>query len=151
MKKKTDFWLMGLGILLLALFLAPGLSQAKEERWGIEREKLVKELNLAPEKAKEFLAVGEKYDQIRKEIIDRLKKNEGELGKALAEPKPEEAKVKESVAAVTADHDQLFETFKAQRQEETTMLTPVQQGKFIMALKKWHEEMCEKSQQKEKK
>jgi hypothetical protein len=41
-------------------------------------------------------------------------------------------------------HDQLFQSLKAQRQEEMALLTPVQQGKFVLALKKWHGNMKEK-------
>lgn len=123
--------------------LRPGAS--------MQRENLAQELHLTPEKAKEFQAVGDKYAQSRMAIIDRIKKNEGELGKSLAAPKPDAAKIKDLAAAISADHGNLFETFKAQRQEELRLLTPVQQGKFIMALKRWHEEMCQQYEKKEKK
>jgi Spy/CpxP family protein refolding chaperone len=148
MKNKTDLWLRGLGLLLVAALLSPGLAQPKEEgegsHLGIPREKLIIELNLSPDKAQEFLAVGGKYDQSRKEVIERIKKNENELGKALLAPQPDEGKINELVAALISDHDVLFETFKAQRQEEMALLTPMQRGKFLLALKKWHEEMRKK-------
>jgi len=155
MKRKRDIWLMGLVLLLAAALLAPGLALAKEEgkaqRWGVEREKLAKDLGLSPEKTKEFLAVGEKYDKSRKELFDLLKKNEGDLEKLMAEPKPNEAKVKEVVASLIANHDKLVESFKAQRQEEMKLLTAVQEGKFMLALKKWHEAMCSRFEKKEEK
>ena len=47
------------------------------------------------------------------------------------------------MTAVTADFDRLMASFKAQRQEEMALLTPSQQGKFILALKKWHQELRE--------
>ncbi len=150
-----NIWLTGLVLLLAAALAAPGLAVAKEEgkaqRWGVEREKLAKDLGLSPEKSKEFLAVGEKYDKSRQEVFDLLRKNQGDLEKAMAEPTPNEAKIKEAVAALTADHDKLVESFKAQRQEEMKLLTPVQQGKFMMALKRWHQEMCSKFEKKEEK
>jgi Spy/CpxP family protein refolding chaperone len=154
MKKRTDFWLVCLGLLLAVALLTPGLGQAKEERGGspgMHQEKLAKDLNLTPEKAKEFRVVGEKYDQSREEIIERIRNNESELEKALAVTQPDEAKIKELVAALGAGHDKLLETLKAQRREEMVLLTPVQQGKFLMALKKWHEEMCMKYEEKVKK
>jgi len=155
MKRKRDIWLMGLMLILTAALLAPGLALAKEEgkdhQWGVEREKLAKDLGLSPEKTKEFLAVGEKYDKSRKELFDLLKKNEGDLEKVMAEPKPNEAKVKELVDALAAGHDNLVASFKAQRQAEMALLTPVQQGRFLLALKKWHEEMCARYQKKEEK
>ena len=153
MGKKMDFWMVGLTLFLGIALLAPLPGLAKEEPGApqMQREKLAKELNLTPEKAKEFQAVGEKYAQSRKALIDEIKKNEGELEKALAAPQADEAKIKNLAAAVSADHSKLFETFKAQRQEELRLLTPVQQGKFILALKRWHEEMCQKYEKQEKK
>jgi Spy/CpxP family protein refolding chaperone len=154
MKKRTDFWQVYLGLFLAVVLLAPGIGQAREEPGGspsIQREKLAKDLNLTPEKAKEFQVVGEKYDQSREEIIGPMRNNESELEKALTVTQPDEAKIKELVAAITAGHDKLVDTFKAQRREEMLLLTPVQQGKFLMALKKWHEEMCMKYDEKVKK
>ena len=154
MKKRTDFWLVCLGLLLAVALLTPDLGQAREERGGspdMQKEKLAKDLNLTPEKAKDFQAVGEKYDQSREEIIERIRNNESELEKALAVPQPDDAKIKELVAALGAGHDKLLETLKAQRREEMGLLTPVQQGKCLMALKKWHEEMCMKYEEKVKK
>lgn len=147
MNRKKDFWWRCLGFLLAAALLAPGGGDAKDKRscvYCIDLERLLTELNLAPEKAKEFQAVGVKYDQTRLEISDSLKKNEGELIKLLATAQPDEGKIKELVAAVSSDHDKLLETFKAQRLEEMAFLTPVQQGKFLLALKRWHKEMRNK-------
>jgi len=151
MGKKMDFWMLGLTLFLGIALLAAIPGQAKEKYEAARTEKLVKELNLSPEKAKEFQAVGEKYAQSRRGLIDEIKKNEGELEKALAAPPADEAKIKDLAAAISADHSKLFETFKAQRQEELRLLTPVQQGKFILALKRWHEEMCQKYEKQEKK
>jgi Spy/CpxP family protein refolding chaperone len=153
-KRKTDFRLMWLGLLLVVALMAPSLGQAQEKREGSYSElqqKLVKELNLAPDKAKEFQAVGEKYDQSRVEIIGRIEKNDRELEKALAAPQPDEGKINELVAGAIAGQDQLFATFKAQRQEEMALLTPVQRGKFLMALKKGHQGEREKYEKTEKK
>jgi Spy/CpxP family protein refolding chaperone len=154
MKKRTDFWQVCLGLLLVVALLTPGIGQAREEPGSspaMQREKLAKDLNLTPEKAKEFQVVDEKYDQSREEIIGQMRNNENELEKALAITQPDEAKIKELVAAIAAGHDKLVDTFKAQRREEMLLLTPVQQGKFLMALKKWHEEMCMKYDEKVKK
>jgi Spy/CpxP family protein refolding chaperone len=154
MKKRTDFWLVCLGLLLAVAVLTPGLGQAREERGGspgMHKEKLTMDLNLTPEKAKAFQVVDEKYDQSRQEIIERIRNTESELGKVLAVNQPDEGKIKELVAALGAGHDRLVETFKAQRREEMALLTPVQQGKFLLALKKWHEEMCIRYEEKVKK
>ena len=154
MERKTDFRLRWLGLLLVAALMAPSLGQAQEKREGSYSElqqKLVKELNLTPDKAKEFQAVGGKYEQSRAEIIGKIEKNDSELGKALAAPQPDEGKINELVAAAIAGQDKLFATFKAQRQEEMALLTPVQKGKFLIALQKWHHEEREKYEKTEKK
>jgi Spy/CpxP family protein refolding chaperone len=137
-------WLRALVLLVAALFLTPGNFEAQAAPLGsqykLEWERLVKDLNLTPEKAAEFLALGTKYSQTRQSLIEKLKKNETDLEKAVTGPKPDEVKIKELVPVVIADHNQLFESFKAQRQDEMALLTPLQQAKYLLALKKWHEE-----------
>lgn len=154
MKRKADFRLRCLGLLLVAALMSPSLGQAQEKREGSYSElqqRLVKELNLTPDKAKEFQAVGGKYEQSRAEIIGKIDKNDSELEKALAAPQPDEGKINELVAAAISGQDQLFATFKDQRQEEMALLTPVQRGKFLVALRKWHHEEREKYEKAEKK
>jgi Spy/CpxP family protein refolding chaperone len=150
MKRKTYSWVKAFALLLVLILMTPSLGQPKEEREAgsleMQREKLVKELNLSPDKAKEFLAVGEKYHQIRQDVIGRIKKSETDLTTALAAPQPDESKINQIVTALIADHLQLFETFKAQRHEEMGLLTPVQRGKFLLALKKWHETVAQKEE-----
>jgi len=144
--KSNNFWLMALVLLMAAMLLTPGNYQAQAQPAGsqykLDWDKLVKELNLTLEKAAEFQAVGAKYSQARTESIEKMQKNEADLEKAVSGSKPDEVKIKELVPVIISDHNQLFESFKAQRQEEMTLLTPLQQAKYLLALKKWHEENC---------
>jgi Spy/CpxP family protein refolding chaperone len=151
MHRNTKLWLMWLGLLLVAALLAPAAAPAVQDpgnAYEMQREKLCKDLNLTPEKSKEFKGVEDKFRQSRKEIVDRMRQSEGELEKALAAPQPEEGKIKQLVAAITADHGKLLDSFRGQRQEEMALLTPVQQGQFIICLRKWHTEIRDKYQQK---
>jgi Spy/CpxP family protein refolding chaperone len=135
-------------LLMVVALLALGPGQT----WGepgpgymkMEQETLCKDLGLTPEQAKAFQAIGNKFDKNREAIVADLKNKENDLEKALAAPKPDEQKIKGLVAQITQCHEQLFQNLKTQRQEEMAQLNPVQQGKFVMALKKWHEEMREK-------
>jgi Spy/CpxP family protein refolding chaperone len=140
----NDFGRMALVLLMAAVLLTPGNCQAQSEpargHYKLEWEKLAKELNLTPEKGAEFQAIGAKYSQTRQALIESLKNNEDDLEKAVTAPQPDEAKIKKLVPLVISGHNQLFESFKAQRQEEMTLLTPLQQAKYLLALKKWHEE-----------
>ncbi len=125
----------------------PGLAHSREPGAGkneFQSKQLFSDLNLSPDKAKAFTSVGEHWDQIRQNIIAGIKQNETDLENALAAPKPDEGKITQLVNALITAQDQLFETFKSQRQEEMTLLTPVQRGKFLLALKKWHEEQMGK-------
>jgi Spy/CpxP family protein refolding chaperone len=144
MTEHQGLWSRRVGLLLVAALLAlapgPANGQSRSAYARMERETLVKELGLTPEQATAFQAVGDKFDQTRAGIIAGIKSKEGDLEKALAAAKPDEAKLKELVAAITQGHDQLFQTLRTQRQEEMALLNPVQQGKFILCLKKWHEE-----------
>jgi Spy/CpxP family protein refolding chaperone len=136
------FWLIA-SVLLMALMLLTAGNRpapAAGRHYKLEWQKLEKELDLSSKQAAEFQAVGAKYSQIRAALVEKLKKNETDLGKAVSGPKPEMNKVKELVPVIIADHNQLFESFKLQRQEEMSLLTPLQQAKYLLALKKWHEE-----------
>ena len=138
------FWFIAPVLLMALMLLTAGIRPAPAEPAGkhykLEWQKLEKGLDLSPKKAAEFQAVGTKYSQIRKALIEKLQKNETDLEKAVSGPKPEMNKVKELVPVIIADHNQLFESFKLQRQEEMSLLTPWQQAKYLLALKKWHEE-----------
>jgi Spy/CpxP family protein refolding chaperone len=146
MAQRLSIRLGVMGVLLVLVFLMPGSGQAQKTgmvNTAEQRELLLRDLNLAPDKAKAFMSVGGHWDQIRQDLIADIKKNETDLETALGAPQPDGSKINHLVNSLIAEQDQLFETFKSQRQEEMAMLTPVQRGKFLLALKKWHEEqMC---------
>ncbi len=154
MRIKRNLGLAAFLMLLGGLFLVPHgvLAKEKGEHWDHQKfsEQVVKELKLSPEKGKEFVAVGEKYAKSRKELFESMKKTRGDLEAALAAPKPDEAKIKELVKAMTGDQDKLLDSFKAQRDEEMALLTAEQQGKFLVTLHKIRMEMYEKHMKKEK-
>ena len=92
MQSNKKFWMMALGLLLALALVAPAMAQEKKAPgkemvalFKKERAKLCGELKLSPDKAKEFMAIGDKYDQQRKEIIEQIKKNEAELRAAVAD------------------------------------------------------------------
>ncbi len=147
MERQKVLGLARTGLLVLAalLILGPGPArgESKSGYGALERDTLMNELNLTPEQTKNFQAIGDRCDLNRDKIMAEVREKESDLEKALAAPKPDEAKIKELVAAVIKEHDQLFQTLKTQRQEEMALLTPLQQAKFILALKKWHEGMKE--------
>jgi hypothetical protein len=64
------------------------------------------------------------------------------LQAALADPKPDEAKVKALVKAYVDAQTELFNSYKAELDEELALMTPVQQGKYLMALEKWRQDVC---------
>ena len=146
MKVKAHFLSVVISLILTGLFLVPALVQAKEDSWGemhkMRRATAVKELKLSPEKAKAFNAVEEKYVKDRQELVDRLKKSQAELQNAMAAA-TDEAKTKGLVTAIRADQDKMAQSFKSQFDEELALMTPVQQGQYLLTLHKWREEMME--------
>ncbi|MCX5890293.1 MAG: periplasmic heavy metal sensor [Deltaproteobacteria bacterium] len=146
MKVKAHILSVVISLMLTGLFLVPALVQAKEDSWGemhkMHRATAVKELKLSPEKAKEFNAVEEKYVKDRQELVDRLKKSQAELQNAMAGT-PDEAKIKGLVSAIRADQDKMAQSFKSQFDEELALMTPVQQGQYLLTLHKWREEMMD--------
>jgi Spy/CpxP family protein refolding chaperone len=145
MRQKFSIRLWIMGILLILGLLLPGSGWAQKAgalNTTEQREQLLKDLNLTSDKAKAFMSVGGHWDQIRQDLIADIKKNETDLETALAAPRADDNTINRLVNGLIAEHDQLFETFKSQRQEEMATLTPVQRGKFLLALKKWHEEQC---------
>ncbi|MCL4501481.1 MAG: hypothetical protein M1438_06430 [Deltaproteobacteria bacterium] len=121
-----------------------------EEKFKQHRIQMIKDLKLAPDKEKAVLAVSDKYEGQRKGIIDNLKKTKADLQAALAVAKPDEAKVKELVNALTSGMDALFHSFKNQREEELAQMNPVEQGKYLLELNKMREEMMGKAKGKKK-
>ena len=144
MKGKLNFKLAVLCAILSAGLVAPAVGQVKDEameRFKQRRIQIIKQLKLAPDKEKAALAVEDKYSSQRPAITAALNKNQGELREALALPKPDEAKVKELVSAVTGGMDALFNSFKSQREEEMALMNPIEQGKYLIEMSKWREEM----------
>jgi Spy/CpxP family protein refolding chaperone len=129
------------GLIAAMLLLAPGLAQAKG--WGKYKEqkaKILKELKLSKDQHQKIQQIDEKCTKERKDIIKDLKKNQAELKKALAEKKPDEAKIKSLVGNVTGDQDKLMASFKDQRDAELNVMNPEQQGKYLLAMDKWYKE-----------
>jgi Spy/CpxP family protein refolding chaperone len=151
MQGKFNFKLAALAAVLIALLVVPALGQTKDEHEAYYKEfkaKMTKELQLSPDQEKAMQAVEEKYAAERKEIIAGLRKADADLEALLKAPNPDEAKVKGLVSAVTASQDKLFASFKNQRDEKLALMTPVQQGKHLIAVKQWRHEMMEKHETK---
>src|SRR3974390_2352137 len=88
MTEHQGLWSRRVGLLLVAALLAlapgPANGQSRSAYARMERETLVKELGLTPEKATAFQAVGDKFDQTRAGIIAGIKSKEGARDNAMA-------------------------------------------------------------------
>lgn len=154
--KKTSHFLRSMILpILICLVLFPAWGEGKEGFWDemhkMHRASLVQELQLSPEKAKDFNALEERYGKERDELVEGLKKSHAELQNALAAAPPDEARIKGLVAAILAGQQRLVHSFESQRDKEFAMMTPVQQGKYLMLLHKWREEMMEEHMKLRKK
>jgi Spy/CpxP family protein refolding chaperone len=151
MKGKFKFKLGALCAILSAMLLMPALGQAVEEGGAhhkAQKDQIIKELKLAPEKEKAMLAVEDKYARERTDIIAGIKKANDELKAAMAAANPDEAKLKELVSALTTGQDKLFASYKNQRDEELALMTPAEQAKYLIVLGQWRQKMMEKRKKK---
>jgi hypothetical protein len=153
MKGKFNFKLGALCVILSAMLVMPALGQVKvikgeEGARKEQKDQMVKELNLDPEKEKAMLAVGVKYAGERKGIIAGVKKANEDLQAALAAANPDEAKLKELISALTAGQDKMFASFKSQRDEELALMTPAEQGKYLLVMGQWRQKMMDKRTKK---
>ncbi len=145
MKGKLIFKLGALSTILSFLLVMPALGQLNEDlgkKLCAFKAQTLKELKIAPDKEKKLAAVEEKCVATREKIIADLKKSKEDLQAALAAPKPDEAKIKALVNAFTAAQLNLFNSFKSEMDEELAQMTPVQQGKYLMAMERWRQDVC---------
>ncbi|MCK9375535.1 MAG: hypothetical protein M0P73_05225 [Syntrophobacterales bacterium] len=152
MKANFNFKLGALFAILAVALLVPALAQAKgemEKQLKEMKEQILKPMKLAPDKDKAFMAVDDKYAAERQKIIAGLKKSQADLKTALAAEKPDPAKIGTLVCDLTAGQDKLFASFKSQRDEELALLTPVQQGKYLLSMSEWRHQMMEKCMKEE--
>ena len=153
MKGKFNFKLVALCAILSAMLVMPALGQVKvkgEEgaRVKAQKDQMIKELKLAPEKEKAMLAVGDKYSRERKEIVAGVKKANEDLRAAVGAATPDEAKLKELISALTAGQDKMFASFKNQRDEELALMTPAEQAKYLLVMGEWRQKKMDKRKQK---
>jgi hypothetical protein len=151
MSRKFNFKLVALCTIVSAMLVVPALGQGKEKKganYKAQKTQLLKALKLAPEKEQAVLAVEDKYAKERKEIFASVKKANEDLQAAAAAAKPDEAKLKELVSALTTDQDKLFASFKSQRDEELALMTPLEQAKYLIILGQWRQKMQAKHGQK---
>lgn len=147
MAGNTNLKLLVVGVVLSVLVGTPSLAPAKEEGQSDSqafRVHLVKTLDLRPDKARIFMQVEEKYDRIRQEAVERINKSAEQLEKLLSGEKPDEGKLKELTTAMAGDQDIMVNTYKARRDETMAMLTPVQQGAYLLVAWKWQQKLLEK-------
>ena len=151
MKGKAHFLSVVISLILTSLFLIPALGQATEEeeaRYKAQNDQMIKELKLAPAKEKAILAVEDKYARERKEIMAGVQKAHDDLQAALAAANPDEAKLRELVSALIAGQDKMFTSFKNQRDEELSLMTPAEQAKYLLVLGQWRQKMMDKHSEK---
>jgi len=145
MKGKLIFKLGALSTILSFLLVIPALGQVTEDlgkKLCDFKAKTLKELKIAPDKEKTLLASEEKCVAEREKIIAELKKSKEDLQAALAVASPDEAKVKGLVNAFTAAQLNLFNSFRNELNEEMALMSPLQQGKYLMAMERWRQDVC---------
>ncbi len=151
MKEKLNFKIGALLVVLGIFLLFPKLVNAEQAEGQMEqylkdfKAQILQQLNLSPEKEKKFKEVEEKHAAERQKIVAHLKESQKKLEDTVAATKPEnKEKIKSLVHAVTHEQDEIFNSYKNQRNQELALLTPEQQGKYLVAMINWRHAMMEK-------
>lgn len=153
MSRKFNFKLVALCAILSAMLVVPALGQGKNEGGEFKARKalMIKNLKLSPDKEKAALAMEEKYEKERQEIIAGMKKANTDLAAAMKATPQDESKIKGLVSALTSGQDKMFATFKNQRDEELALMTAGEQGKYLLEMGNWRQEMMKKMKESGKK
>ena len=78
-----------------------------------------------------------------------MKKANEDLRAAFAAANPDEAKLKELVRALTTGQDNLFASYKNERDEELALMTPAEQGGVSCScLGQWRQKKMDQRHQK---
>ena len=150
MKGKLIFKLGALSTILSVLLVVPALGQTAQTNEELGKQlkdykaQILKDVKVAPDKEKALMAVEDKYSVMRGEIVDSSTKAWDNLQAALAAPTPDEAKVKGAVAAYIDAQAKLFSSFRSQLEEELAQMSPIQQGKYLVAMEKWRQQCMPK-------
>ncbi|MCX5887912.1 MAG: hypothetical protein NTY36_00490 [Deltaproteobacteria bacterium] len=147
MKGKLIFKLGVLSTILSFLLVVPVLGQTDEELGKQLKEykaQTFKELKVNPNQEKTLAAIEDKFSTARGQIVDSSKKAWDELQAALAEAPPVDTKVKERVKAYIDGQTKLFNSFRSELDEEMAQMSPVQQGKYLVAMERWRQKCMPK-------
>jgi Spy/CpxP family protein refolding chaperone len=152
MERKIIYKLIMVCIIIVALFLLSSWTSAEGKEWNLDRVKEqikivkgFKELNLSPEKEKALLNIEQKYAKDRKDNVVALKKYQEDLKVALSATDRDESKIKDLVSSISATQDKLLSSFKMERDEAMALMTPIQQGQFIIMIGNWYYEILKKA------
>ncbi len=153
MSSKFNFKLVTLCAILSSMLVVPALGQGKNEAGEFKERKaqMIMQLKLSPDKEKAALAMEEKYEKERKTIIEGMKKANTDLAAAMKATPQDESKTKDLVSAITSGQDNLFASFRKQRDEELALMTTGEQGKYLLAMGNWRQEMMKKMKESGKK
>jgi hypothetical protein len=147
MKGKLIFKLWALSAILSVLLVVRALGQTDEELGKQLKEykaQTYEQLKFNADQTKTLLAVEEKYSKMRGEIIDGSKKSFDNLQAGLAAANPNEAKVRGLVKAYIDAQSKLYTSFRDELNEEMAQMSPVQQGKYLVAMEAWRQKCMPK-------
>ena len=148
MKGKLIFKLWALSTILSVLLVVPALGQTDEEIGKQLKEykaQTFEQLKFTADQKKTLLAIEDKYSLTRGKIMEASKKAWDDLQAALGAATPDEAKVKGFVKAYIDAQSKMFGSFREEMDEELAKMSPVQQGKYLVAMEAWRAEVHAKS------
>jgi hypothetical protein len=147
MKGKLFFKLVVLATIMSLLLVVPVLGQTNEELGKQLKEykaHTYADMKLDPKLIKKLDAVEDKYSEMRGKLVDASKKAWDNLQAALAATKPDKAKIKGLVKDYIAAQGDLFASFRKELDDELALMSPIQQGRYLVAMEKWRQKCMPK-------
>ena len=141
-------WSVILGCIVL-LTAAPLFSQqVGEEREKVKERiemirmwKMMDVLDLSREQSEKFLPALEEIENRRREIFQERVKTMKELRETVRGENPDESAVVDMMRRLEKNHDSLEALDKEERKEIADILTPVQQGRYIVFKENFEREL----------
>ncbi len=150
MKGKLIFKLVVLSTILSVLLVVPVLGQTGQTNEELGKQlkdykaKIYAQIKVDPKQEKALMAVEDKYSLERAGIVDSSKKAWDNMQAALAATKPDDAKLTETISAYVNTQANLFSSFRSQLNDELALMSPLQQGKYLVAMEQWRQQCMPK-------
>jgi Spy/CpxP family protein refolding chaperone len=100
----------------------------------VKRKQLGPALGVNQQTVDKLLAIDERYKPLRHQMVTSMKNDMRRLQQLMSQPKPSETEIKALLAAMKRKRLEMLNLQQRKDEEETALLTPMQQARYILYL-----------------